>query len=119
MADRVIIYGKAGWPYTDKAREAYKDHTYVNVKEDKEKLDEMLKLSNGVRKVPVILDGESVSVGYGGSWGVWSNGAGRPRTNPITTEKTWYFNAGLLSEMNCSGQKEPGRVRQESCGYEV
>lgn len=37
------------------------------MKEDREKLDEMLKISNGVRKVPVIVEGESVSVGYGGS----------------------------------------------------
>jgi glutaredoxin len=30
-------------------------------------MEEMLKLSKGVRKVPVILDGEKVIVGYGGS----------------------------------------------------
>ncbi len=30
-------------------------------------MEEMLKLSKGVRKVPVILDGEKVTVGYGGS----------------------------------------------------
>jgi glutaredoxin len=37
------------------------------VKEDSAKMEEMLKLSKGVRKVPVILDGEKVTVGYGGS----------------------------------------------------
>jgi glutaredoxin 3 len=37
------------------------------VKEDSAKMEEMLKLSKGVRKVPVIFDGEQVTVGYGGS----------------------------------------------------
>jgi hypothetical protein len=31
----------------------------------------MLKYSDGVRKVPVIVDGNKVTVGYGGFWGVW------------------------------------------------
>jgi glutaredoxin len=31
------------------------------------KLEEMLKLSKGKRKVPVIVEGEKVTVGYGGS----------------------------------------------------
>jgi len=30
-------------------------------------MDEMLQHSKGVRKVPVIVEGEKVSVGYGGS----------------------------------------------------
>jgi hypothetical protein len=30
----------------------------------------MLKLSNGKREVPVIVEGEKVDIGYGGSWGV-------------------------------------------------
>lgn len=30
-------------------------------------MEEMLRYSNGVRKVPVIVEGEKVSVGYGGS----------------------------------------------------
>jgi hypothetical protein len=31
------------------------------------KLEEMLKLSNGVHSVPVIVEGEKVTIGYGGS----------------------------------------------------
>ena len=73
MADKIIIYGKDGWPYTEKARSAYKENSvYINVKSDSGKLEEMLKHSGGVRKVPVILEGGKVTVGYGGSWGVWS-----------------------------------------------
>jgi glutaredoxin 3 len=42
-------------------------HTYYDVKEEPEKLEEMLDYSNGQRKVPVIVEGEKVTVGYGGS----------------------------------------------------
>jgi glutaredoxin 3 len=37
------------------------------VKTDASKLEEMLKHSGGVRKVPVILDGTKVTIGYGGT----------------------------------------------------
>ncbi len=37
------------------------------MKSDKIKLEEMLKYSGGVRKVPVIVEGEKVSIGCGGS----------------------------------------------------
>ena len=70
MSDKVIIYGKAGWPYTDRARVDFKDALYLDVKADRSKLDEMLKHSKGVRQVPVIVDGDKVTVGHGGSWGV-------------------------------------------------
>jgi hypothetical protein len=39
----------------------------MDVKEDKGKLDEMLKLTDGVRKVPVIVEGSEVTIGYGGT----------------------------------------------------
>ena len=73
MTETVIIYGKSGWPYTEKARSAYGGSAkYYDVKSDHEKFDEMLKYSNGIRKVPVIVDKGNVTVGYGGgSWGVW------------------------------------------------
>ena len=72
MGEKVIIYGKAGWPFTEKARLAYGDKAeYYDVKLDSNKLTEMLKYSEGVRKVPVIVEGNKVTVGYGGSWGIW------------------------------------------------
>jgi hypothetical protein len=37
------------------------------VKADSNKLEEMLKLSDGVRKVPVIIDGEKVTIGFDGT----------------------------------------------------
>jgi glutaredoxin len=37
------------------------------VKSDGAKLQEMLKLSGGIRQVPVIMENGKVTVGYGGS----------------------------------------------------
>jgi glutaredoxin len=37
------------------------------VKVETGKLEEMLKFSGGVRKVPVIVEGEKVTIGYGGT----------------------------------------------------
>ena len=34
---------------------------------ESDRLDEMLEYSGGVRKVPVIVQGEKVTVGYGGT----------------------------------------------------
>ena len=40
---------------------------YVNVKKDRESLDRMLAFTKGRRDVPVIVDGDSVTIGFGGS----------------------------------------------------
>ena len=51
-----------------KAREAYgQEADYFDVKGDAAKLEEMLRYSKGQRNVPVIVEGEKVTVGYGGS----------------------------------------------------
>jgi glutaredoxin len=39
----------------------------VNVKASRENMDAMLKSSKGQRKVPVIVEGDKVTIGYGGS----------------------------------------------------
>ena len=83
MSEKVIIYGKAGWPHTDKARSAYgKTAKYFDVEADSTKLEEMLKHSGGVRKVPVIVEGGKATIGYGGSWGVW---------RPVGYWQLWHF----------------------------
>lgn len=79
MADKILIFGKDAWPYTRAAREAFakegRSFDYLNVVKNAGHLDRMLKLTNGVRKVPVIADGENVTIGFeGGTWGVWSFG---------------------------------------------
>ena len=75
MADKILIYGKDTWPYTNAAREAFKKQgkkvEYYDVRHDADKLKDMLKHSEGMRKVPVIVDQDKVTIGFnGGSWGV-------------------------------------------------
>jgi glutaredoxin 3 len=40
---------------------------YIDVKADGAKLEEMLKLSGGIRQVPVIVEDGKVTIGFGGS----------------------------------------------------
>jgi glutaredoxin len=40
---------------------------YVNVKNNRADLERMLKYSKGRRDVPVIVDGEKVTIGFGGT----------------------------------------------------
>jgi len=68
MKPDVIIYGTDGCPFCQKAREDYgKRATYYNVQTDQNKLKEMLEYSKGAQKVPVIVEGGKVTIGYGGS----------------------------------------------------
>ena len=46
---------------------------YLDVKKDPKMLEEMLKFSKGKRLVPVIVEGQNVTLGYGGTWDVWSH----------------------------------------------
>ncbi|MGA3209652.1 MAG: UXX-star (seleno)protein family 1 [Syntrophales bacterium] len=67
MADEIVIYGKAGCPFTDKALSDYgKSARYIDVEADSEQLQIMLKLTNGVRQVPVIVEGGRVTIGHDG-----------------------------------------------------
>ena len=75
MSEKVLIFGKDAWPYTRAAREAYakseKEFDYKDVISDPDQLNTMLKHSDGVRKVPVIVDAGKVIIGFdGGTWGV-------------------------------------------------
>jgi hypothetical protein len=40
---------------------------YRDVKEDAQALSEMLELTHGNRQVPVMVEGDKISIGYGGS----------------------------------------------------
>ena len=75
MAEKVLIFGKNTWPYTTAAREAFvkkgREVEYFDVLSDADKLNTMLKYSNGARKVPIIVDQGNVSIGFNGrAWGV-------------------------------------------------
>lgn len=67
----VLIFGKDGCPYTQSARDHYAQtkvpFQYVNVKKNAADLERMLGYSKGARRVPVIVDGESVTIGFGGT----------------------------------------------------
>ena len=67
----VHIYGKDTYPYTQAACDDFDRRrvpfTYINVKKDAEALQRMLGYSNGRRPVPVIVDGDSVTIGFGGT----------------------------------------------------
>ena len=75
MSEKVLIFGKSTWPYTNAAREAYEKKQlgveYLDVVSESENLDKMLKHSGGIRKVPVIVEQGEVTIGFdGGTWGV-------------------------------------------------
>jgi glutaredoxin 3 len=67
----VTIFGKDSCPYTQAAREDYERRgvpfDYINVKKDAAALDRMLQYSKGRRAVPVIVEGERVTIGFGGT----------------------------------------------------
>jgi glutaredoxin 3 len=68
MEAKVIIYGTETCPFAKKAREDYSDKAiFYNVKTDPERLQEMLAYSKGEKSVPVIVEGEKVTIGYGGT----------------------------------------------------
>jgi glutaredoxin len=67
----VLIFGKDGCPYTEAAREDYTHREvpfqYINVKKNGADLDRMLEYSGGDRRVPVIVENDKVTVGFGGT----------------------------------------------------
>jgi glutaredoxin 3 len=67
----VLIFGKDGCPYTQAARDHYESQKaafqYVNVTKNPADLQRMLEYSKGARRVPVIVDGGKVTIGFGGT----------------------------------------------------
>jgi glutaredoxin 3 len=67
----VTIFGKDNCPYTKAALDDYARRgvaaEYVNVKTAAANLERMLAVSKGVRRVPVIVEGEQVTIGFGGT----------------------------------------------------
>ena len=67
MSEKILIYGTDTCPFCIQARNAYKDKAlFINVENNEEKLEEMLALSGGRRQVPVIVEGDKVTVGFAG-----------------------------------------------------
>lgn len=67
----VTIFGKDSCPYTQAARDDYQKRgvpfTYVNVKKHPAELERMLTYSKGRRAVPVIVENDTVTIGFGGT----------------------------------------------------
>ncbi|MFL6278742.1 MAG: UXX-star selenoprotein family 1 [Vicinamibacterales bacterium] len=67
----VLIFGKDGCPYTEGARDHYAaakiPFEYLNVKKSAADLQRMLEYSKGARRVPVIVEGDRVTIGFGGT----------------------------------------------------
>ena len=68
MNEAVLIYGKNRCPFTWAAREAYaasgRTVVYRDVLADPGNLASMLACSGGNRKIPVIVDGDRVTIGF-------------------------------------------------------
>lgn len=58
------IYGKDGCPHTRRARAALPEARFIDVLADPLLLEEMLRLSGGVRRIPVIVRKDSVEIGF-------------------------------------------------------
>lgn len=64
MGDKIMIYGTETCPFCKQARAAYGERAvFINV-DDPAKLEEMLAYSGGKRTVPVIVEGDKVTVGF-------------------------------------------------------
>lgn len=70
MTESVTIYTKPGCPFCMAVKADLKlkgvEYTEYNVAADTQRLEEMLQLNGGQRKVPTIVKGEKVTVGFAG-----------------------------------------------------
>jgi len=68
---RVRIYGKSNCPYTTAARQDFAKRgykvEYIDLVQQSGRLPEMLKLTPGQRRVPVIDERGKITVGFGGT----------------------------------------------------
>ena len=71
MEEVVKVYIKQGCPYSAAAKDDLRKRNIkfkeFDVEADPAYLQEMLKFSGGKRSVPVIVEGEKVTVGFGGT----------------------------------------------------
>jgi glutaredoxin len=71
VAQEITIFGKQSCPYTLKAREAKSKEgltvIYKDVIASSQAMEEMKRLTPGNRRVPVLVEGGQVTIGFGGS----------------------------------------------------
>jgi glutaredoxin len=67
----ILLYGKETCPYTTRARKEFAERgvafKYIDVQTNAIALKRMLRLTDGDRRIPVIVTGDEVSVGFGGT----------------------------------------------------
>ena len=67
----VLVFGKENCPYTRAACDDFTqrdiDFEYIDVRGSRADMDRMLGYSNGVRRVPVIVEDGKVTIGFGGT----------------------------------------------------
>ncbi len=70
MSAELIIYTKTGCPYCAAAKKHYtnlgRTFTEINITENPSEKANLLKLSEGMSMVPVIVDNGQVQLGFGG-----------------------------------------------------
>ncbi len=62
----ILIYGKPTCPHTRRALDAHPDAKFIDVLMNPSDMEEMLKLSEGRRRIPVVVKNGQVTVGYNG-----------------------------------------------------
>ncbi len=71
MTREITVFGRKGCPFTQRALEAKSKEgmtvIFRDVREDDQALAEMLRLTQGNRRVPVLVEGEQVIIGFRGS----------------------------------------------------
>jgi len=71
LSGNILIYGKDDCPYTVEAKKEFArqkvPYHYYDVKKNRNAYAEMLKITGGAQKVPVIVDGGNIRIGFGGT----------------------------------------------------
>jgi glutaredoxin 3 len=60
----IVIYGKSTCPHTKRALTAHPEARFVDIEASEANLEEMLRLSDGLRRIPVIVEDGKSCVGF-------------------------------------------------------
>jgi glutaredoxin 3 len=60
----IVIYGKSTCPHTKRALTAHPEARFVDIEASEANLEEMLRLSDGLRRIPVIIENGKTCVGF-------------------------------------------------------
>jgi glutaredoxin len=70
MPEKILIFGKDSCPFTKAAREAFskqgREVEYINVLSEPDKRELMLRYSGGSNRIPLIVNGDEIIIGFKG-----------------------------------------------------